>query len=226
MTFRRLFMPSLLNTGPLCQEVLAVRDGPVNFYVVRGTNGLCCFDTGWRAAQVLRSFDALGLDVADVVAVFLTHLHWDHARCHVLYRNARIYVGARESSGLFSMKPGRSAQSWVLVQEGELISVTGRRVRVLATPGHTVGSVSYLVDDRQLFTGDALRLRRDEVITFWPRLIGDRQAMTRSIQKLAQLQNVERLLTAHTGATTEVASAFRRWQTPAQRLSPQEGTHA
>jgi glyoxylase-like metal-dependent hydrolase (beta-lactamase superfamily II) len=223
MMLWRHFLPELLDTGAVCQEVLAVRDGLVNFYVVRGPSGLLCIDTGWRATQVVRAFTALGLNVGDVAAVFLTHLHWDHARCHALYRNARVYVGAQEVPGAFVVSHGRIVQPWVRVRDGEMVSAAGLRVRVMGTPGHTAGSVSYVVDDRLLFTGDALRLLRGEVVPFWPRLIGDRKGMAGSIQRLARLENVERLLTAHTGATTDVAVAFRRWRTPADKLPLQEG---
>jgi hydroxyacylglutathione hydrolase len=41
------------------------------------------------------------------------------------------------------------------VTDGETVEVAGLRLRVLATPGHTQGSVSYY-SDRMLFSGDTL----------------------------------------------------------------------
>ena len=45
----------------------------------------------------------------------------------------------------------------VQVAPGDLVSFGCRSVRVLATPGHTPGCVSYVTDDASaVFTGDAL----------------------------------------------------------------------
>ena len=210
---RQLFLPGLLDTGPVCERLLAVRDGVVDFYVVKGPAGLVCVDAGWRRASVARGFGVLGLGVGDVKAVFLTHLHWDHARCFGLYPSAEVFVGTREFSSPFAVRES-PLRPLIRVREGETLSAAGLRVRVVDTPGHTAGSVSYVVDERFLFTGDTLRLRRGEVVPFWPWLIGDGTAMAGSIRRIARLDGMEYLLTAHTGATRDVAAAFRRWREP------------
>ena len=93
---RRLFFPGLLDTGPVFGPVQAIRDGFMNLYVLKAEGGLICFDAGWRSATVSSGFEALGLNLRDVVAVFLTHLHWDHARSVGLFRNAEVFVGKHE----------------------------------------------------------------------------------------------------------------------------------
>ena len=219
---RRLFLPALLDTEPLRDGLLVVRDGFVNLYVVRGPAGLVCFDAGWRPARVAREFGALGLDVDEIVAVFLTHLHWDHAGCAALYVNAKVYVGEREPVGLFAIKPCRS-RPWTRVRDGETVLAAGLRVRVVDTPGHTPGSVCYVVDERFLITGDTLRLWRGEVVPFWPWLIGDARTMAASLRRLAVQAGMECLLTAHTGVSIDVAAAFRRWREPAAGVPSPEG---
>src|SRR6266571_888062 len=155
---RRLFFPGLLNTGPVCDRLLAVRDGFVNLYVLHGPDGIVCIDAGWRPAGVTLGFETLGLDTRDVSAIFLTHGHWDHARCLRLYPNAEVFVGEHED--VSSLARWRNpTQSLVALRDGQIVTAAGLTVRSIRTPGHTPGSVSYLVGERLLFVGDTLRLR-------------------------------------------------------------------
>jgi glyoxylase-like metal-dependent hydrolase (beta-lactamase superfamily II) len=213
---RQLFLlRGLLDTGPVCEPLSVVRDGFVNFYAVRGPSGVVCVDAGWRRVGVARGFGALDLDIGDIKAVFLTHLHWDHARGMRLYPNAELFIGARERPSLFSARQDPS-RPLTMLTDGQTITVAGLRVHAIETPGHTAGSVCYVINERFLFTGDTLRLRHGEVVPFWPWLIGDRTTMERSLRRLASLNGIEYILTAHTGATSEVAAAFRRWREPAR----------
>jgi glyoxylase-like metal-dependent hydrolase (beta-lactamase superfamily II) len=204
---------------------MAIRDGIVNFYVVRAPEGLVCFDAGFRRASAAGGFDSLGLDPGDVLAVFLTHSHWDHARCAGLYPNAEVFLGEQETRPFFLNRAERP-HPWKRVRDEQLVNAAGLLTRVVGTPGHTRGSVSYVVDNRYLFTGDALRLRHGEVAPF-PRCFSrDRPAMIRSIQRLARLEGIEFLLTGHTGATGDPAGAFRRWRGAAVGPGKQEERHA
>ena len=209
---RRFFFPGLLNTGHLTDQVMVVRDGFVNFYILKSASGLVCIDAGRCPGNTARGFEALGLAMGDVAAVFLTHLHYDHAGCARLYPNATVFVGEHEKSSLFSSK---ALPPLVRVRDGENMTVGGFSVRTFGTPGHTNGSVSYVVDERLLFVGDTLRLRRGEALPmfFWFNRSG--QDLSRSIQTLAHLKGIEYLLTGHSGVTSDLNRAFSRWRQPA-----------
>jgi glyoxylase-like metal-dependent hydrolase (beta-lactamase superfamily II) len=218
---RRFLFPGLLGTGPVGGPILTIRDGFMNLYVLKTAHGLVCFDAGWRPATVTRGFGALGLDPRDVVAVFLTHLHWDHAWSMRLFCNAEGFVGQHEIPMPVPpwLKTGRGLTG---VAEGQMLTVAGISVRVLATPGHTSGSVSYLAAERFLFSGDAIRLRNGEAFPFPFYFNRNNRVLAQSIRKLAGLKGVECLLTAHNGFTTEVAQAFHRWRGPtAGKLQPE-----
>jgi glyoxylase-like metal-dependent hydrolase (beta-lactamase superfamily II) len=222
---RHLFFPGLLDTGPVFGPVQTIQDGFMNLYVLKTAGGLVCFDTGWRPAMVARGFGALGLNHRDVVAVFLTHLHWDHARSTGLFRNAEVFVGNHEIPAEIPkwLKPMRRLTG---VTEGQILTVAGISVRVLETPGHTSGSVSYLAGERFLFSGDVIRLRKGNAFPFPFWFNRDSRALAQSVRKLAGLNGIECLMTAHSGFTSDVAHAFRRWREPiANRIRP-EGSRA
>lgn len=86
-----------------------------------------------------------------ITHVFDTHIHADHlsrSRQLAALTGARLILPAQQ----------RVRFSAQMVKDGDQVTVGGATIRVLATPGHTSESVSYLLDDRALFTGDTLSL--------------------------------------------------------------------
>ena len=204
-----LFCPGLLETGAISDKLMVVRDGLMNLYILKSPHGLVCIDTGWRAAHLSRGFEMLGLSIRDVTAVLLTHLHWDHARCLPCFPDAVAFVSKRERPPLFTNWTEREPPLEG-VEDGQTIAAGGLAVRVIETPGHTPGSVSYAVDDL-LFIGDALRLSRGTVhpFPFW--FNRDARSHKQSIHKLARLKGTRCLLTAHDGMSTDIEKAFAGW---------------
>ncbi|MEX0892511.1 MAG: N-acyl homoserine lactonase family protein, partial [Gemmatimonadota bacterium] len=116
----------------------------------------------------------LGLSTSDVRWVVMTHLHTDHAGGLHHFPAAEILVSATEyrlARGTLGKLRGYLPQHWPAWFRPRLINVTadatgldgGRPltavgdVRIVATPGHTAGHVSVLVEeDRRalLFAGD------------------------------------------------------------------------
>jgi glyoxylase-like metal-dependent hydrolase (beta-lactamase superfamily II) len=207
---RRLFCPGLLDTGPVCDGLMAIRDGMVNFYVIKAPVGLVCIDTGSRPSCAARGFEMLGLNTADVTAVLLTHLHWDHARCLQLFPEAEVLVGARETPP-FLMRRWIRGRHLEHLEGDQTLSLGGLTVRVIDTPGHTPGSVSYVISENMLFTGDALRLKRGKVVPFLSCFNQDGRTHNESIRRLAEIEGLECLLTAHTGVSRDIDGAFSSW---------------
>jgi len=208
---KKFFCPGLLDTGPVNDTLMTVRDGMVNFYILMSPDGLICIDTGWRPARVVRGFKELALDIRDVTAVFLTHLHWDHVRSLPLFGHAEIFVGDLEVPSFF-VKRYLGSHDLTRVSGNQTLLAGGRTVRVIETPGHTAGAVSYLVDDKLLFTGDTLRLQGGSVLPFASPLNRDKNALQHSIRTLAGIQGIEWLLTAHSGMSRDVVKAFAEWR--------------
>lgn len=84
-----------------------------------------------------------------ITRVLETHVHADHvsrARRLCEITGASLHMAAN----------GRVKYPYQAVTDGEQFAVGGMAVRVLATPGHTQESVSYLLEDTFLLTGDTL----------------------------------------------------------------------
>lgn len=77
-----------------------------------------------------------------------THVHADHITASGLLRQRLgIKTGVSEQCGAVTAD--------LQLKNGDVLSFGRQNIQVLATPGHTVGSLSFLWNDR-IFTGDAL----------------------------------------------------------------------
>lgn len=86
-----------------------------------------------------------------ITAVLDTHIHADHlSRSRQLADRvgAPLYLPAQERVA-FSFRP---------LTDGDIMAIGPSRLRVLHTPGHTLESSSYVLDDQVLFSGDTLFL--------------------------------------------------------------------
>jgi hydroxyacylglutathione hydrolase len=122
-----------------------------NTYLVAagpGGDGLVV-DAGGPVRPLLNAADEHGITVTHVL---LTHHHGDHvAELGALTRRwpdaaVLIHPGERE------LVDGATGD----LEPGAVLEVRGLAVGALHTPGHTLGMISLLVDDRDVFTGDTL----------------------------------------------------------------------
>lgn len=91
-----------------------------------------------------------GVRVEDVTAIVNTHLHYDHCgQNHSL--DAPVYVQQAEVEA--ARKPGYTVPEWAAIPPGRLREIDGDAtiadgVKVLATPGHTPGHQSVLIESQ------------------------------------------------------------------------------
>lgn len=115
--------------------------------------------------------DELGLKL---IATLETHVHADHVTgAWLLGQRTGCKIGVGKASG------AEGADRY-LVQD-DIVSFGGRRLLVRATPGHTGGCLTYVLDDHSMaFTGDCLLIRGSGRTDFQD---GDAAAMYRSVRE-------------------------------------------
>jgi glyoxylase-like metal-dependent hydrolase (beta-lactamase superfamily II) len=127
------------------------------------------------------------LDAAPNVAlVLVTHGHFDHSQAGPPLR-------ARTGAAVRAVDP-RHCHGAAPLADGERIEAAGLTLRVLATPGHTADSVSFVVGDRDaVLTGDTILGRGTTVVAHPDGVLGP---YLESLEKLRALGDAA-VLTGH-----------------------------
>lgn len=156
-----------------------------NTWILRapGSDECVVIDPGPRDKKHLAAISELGGPVA---LTLITHRHFDHTGG--LARHVKKTGSpARALSAKFvhgGLEP---------LVDGEVIEAAGLRIQVLATPGHTDDSVSFVLDDAVL-TGDTILGRGTTVLDSRDGGLADYLA---SLERLAEVGAGKSMLPAH-----------------------------
>ena len=142
-------------TGGMCET---------NSYIISDENGVCVIvDPEGRADVYTRYIESNALKPE---AILLTHAHFDHIGAMEPLRkeySVKVYAGEREKAVLNDPRinltsmigQGRSFEADVYLSDGEEFTIGSMTFKTVYTPGHTCGSVVYLID-RVMIAGDTL----------------------------------------------------------------------
>lgn len=115
-------------------------------HIINSNNEAVVIDPTYPAEKYIDIVSERGWKI---VKVLDTHQHADHvsAAKEVAYlANADLYISEKEEYQLEAKK----------VNNGDIISFGDKNIKVIHTPGHTVGSMTYVIDDKFIFIGDIL----------------------------------------------------------------------
>lgn len=179
----------LLQPGPMAACCYLVWD--------EQTGSAVLIDPGADALR--RTLDTAGLRLRHI---FLTHLHYDHIGAVDALRNGevRVWLCRRELENDTCISHGLMDLSLPLCfyDEGDEIAADSLHFAVLATPGHTPGSVC-LRCGGLLFTGDTLIAGSCGRVDFPGGSAADMRA---SLRRLAALDGSLTVLSGHAAPTT------------------------
>ena len=134
--------------------------------------------------NLLKALDRLGATKENLIALMLTHSHFDHvANAHKIKQifNTKIYIHSSEKrdlqdaivkvpkgisaiSSFFSHLGSKSAEKFkfakaqpdVCVEDSFDFKDIGFNITILHTPGHSIGSMSIIVDGEIAIVGDLM----------------------------------------------------------------------
>ncbi|MCL2324760.1 MAG: MBL fold metallo-hydrolase, partial [Actinomycetia bacterium] len=152
------------------EEIFALRSVANDAFLMPAEGGYLVIDAGGSAADMLADCVKLEIDPDKVTDLFLTHGDPDHIGGLEAFPNARVHIARRElkaegvSECLETVRGSRfpadfSTDRVDLLEGGERLELGGHTIECIPAPGHTVGSMAYLVDGKYFFTGDAFKLK-------------------------------------------------------------------
>ena len=174
-----------------------------NCYIVTDEATLKCavIDPGDEASVILNYIESSNLTVE---AIFLTHGHHDHWLGLDGVREgtgAPAYVNKADAfpaSGRGSHMMFPADEDIKYYADGDVIKVGNLEFKVLATPGHSRGSVTLICEDA-MFSGDTLFRDSCGRTDFEG---GDMATILKSLLRLSNLEGDYEVYPGHMGSTT------------------------
>ncbi len=192
-----------------------------NCYMIidEATNEAAIIDPGWYGDVIKKYIEK---ENVNLMYVLLTHGHFDHVSgvyglqheegaAVVVHTNDREHLLDPKKSlaeGNFP-EPHQPVKADILVEDGDIIMLGESAIKVMHTPGHTNGSVCYILeDDRVIFSGDTLFCMTAGRTDFWD---GSDEKMIASLKKLIALDGDYKVYPGHNRETTLDRERTRNW---------------
>jgi len=172
-----------------------------NCYILIKNKKAVIIDPGAKAERILQA-----LGDAEVVAILLTHAHFDHIGAIndlLTVKPCPIYLSEDDEALMHDPQLNYSFPKRFTVEKETLpypstLKLGEFSFEIMDTPGHTDGSVCLLIEDN-LFTGDTLFMQsvgRTDLRT------GNPTKMKQSLRKLKALDHDYRVYPGHDDSTT------------------------
>jgi glyoxylase-like metal-dependent hydrolase (beta-lactamase superfamily II) len=156
-------------TGVIQLIVKPLPIGPIqtNCYIIGCTETKlgAVIDPGWDAPTILSEAESAGLSIQ---LVLNTHAHWDHMAANAellaatdaqlaIHSNDLPLLRAKGGADLWQIPVTPSPDPDIMLTDGQTLEIGQLEIRVLFTPGHSPGHVSfYEANAGVVFDGDVL----------------------------------------------------------------------
>jgi len=181
--------------------------GPLktNCYFIINNNECIIIDAATNSEKILEFAKDLNVNIK---AILLTHAHFDHCSAvkNLQELGIKVYTSKFDYEILkntpkdFGLNPTKGFTADFVVEDNEELNLIGLKIKVISTPGHTEGCVSYLIQDN-LFCGDTLFSGGD--YGRYDLYSGDFEKLKHSIkEKLFKLNDNVKIFPGHGEETT------------------------
>lgn len=114
------------------------------------TRDAVIIDPAWELEKIEKKLELSG---ANLSAIFLTHSHYDHV--NLVAALVKKYCAVVYISEVESVYYNYTCRNLKVLKNREKVKVGDIEIEGILTPGHTSGSMCYLLQD-SLFTGDTI----------------------------------------------------------------------
>lgn len=198
----------------ITEDVIALNDLIVRMYLIKIDSGYIAIDTGYFESFLKKGLEYNNISFNEIKYVFLTHSDADHVNNLKLFKNAKIFFSEKEKKMLdnrkqrFTFLPFYTNEfnvnKFSLLNDGDEIKIANRKIKCISLPGHTDGSIGYIIDNKYLFSGDAFRIKNGRIdLPFKKQFVMDINEMKSSLKKVASLDSIRFIFSSHSGFTAD-----------------------
>lgn len=180
-----------------------------NCYLLSIGNEICVVDPGGDPAKIIAEIEKT--KEPNVKYIFLTHGHFDHILAvddlAIKYPKSSVLIHADDEYLYMNIKKQESftktflhqlSSRVTLISDGSRFFFGEKNITTMHLPGHTKGSVGYLIDD-VLFSGDTIFYHNyGRIDLFW----SDPGSVKDSISRVLSLPEETKILPGHGRETT------------------------
>ena len=195
-------------TGAVNDSVFSVKDNFVNAFIFKGKSSYLMVDAGFSKSSVLLELKKLGIAPEKITTILLTHADSDHTGAIGLFTQPKIYMHKEEeqmingqTAKVEPFKMHWSYGPYILLNSNDTLTIDGLKIKVLHVPGHTPGSVCYVIGNDYLVTGDNLIVKEGKATPFLDKFNMNSAQQVESLKGLPDLKSFKYILTAHFGIT-------------------------
>jgi len=204
----------VVETGKVTSNIFAIKDEFVNMFLIKDGEYYVAIDAGADAKTISQELEKLNIAQNKVIAIFLTHSDGDHTAGLSVLKNASIFL-AKEEEQMINGKTAKMMffhnklprKGAIFIKDGQKITIGKNQITCILTPGHTPGSMSYLINGKYLFVGDAFNLTDGKVSKANSFFSKDIKMAVKSFDKINNLPGTEYIFTAHNGFTDNYKDA-------------------
>jgi hydroxyacylglutathione hydrolase len=207
-------------------DVVGVEAGGGYAWIIRTAQGAVLVDAGLDASGVaiLAGLANEGVPPGQVRAILLTHGHPDHYGAATLFPQAMVHAGAADIPMMRGDKTHYATFGRIIgavlplppaprtiapLNGGERLDIDGASFSVVATPGHSPGSVMYLYKN-VLFSGDSL-MRKKDGVAIPPSLFSEDASRNRASLRALEPLAFDIIADGHAGVTTNAKQKLTRF---------------